>query len=78
MLSYKSVNPHPRFVDFDRLNWMRILFSIKFSQLMSHSTLLINIDEISIGRNTKVNYSWGLKGYPIEAKNISIIGSISF
>ena len=76
IFSYKRVKSRPKFVDFDRLNWLRILFSIKFSQLMSQSTLLINIDETSIGRNAKINYSWGLRGYPIEAKNISITGSV--
>ena len=78
IFSYKKVNSRPKSVDFDRLNWLRTLFSIKFSQLMSQSTLLINIDETSIGRNTKVNYSWWLRGYPIEAKNIFITSSVSF
>ena len=44
IFSYKRVKSRPKFVDFDRLNWLRTLFSIKFSQLMSQSTLLINID----------------------------------
>ena len=53
------------------------MFSIKFSQLVDSNTLIINIDESSIGRNTKQNYSWGIRGHPIEAKVISIKGSIS-
>ena len=45
---------------------------------MSRLTFLFNIDETSTGRKTKVNYSWGLKGYPIEAKNIFNINLVSF
>ena len=45
---------------------------------MSRSTFLINIDETFIGRKTKVNYSWELKGNQIEAMNISNIDLVSF
>ena len=75
--TYKRIKSRPNNVNLDRLYWIRTLFSINFSQIMNLSTLLINIDETSIGRHTKVNYSWGLKGYPIEAKNIFITGSVS-
>ena len=75
--SYKRVKPRPNNIDLKRLEWIRRLFSIKFSQLVDSNTLIINIDESSIGRNTKQNYSWGIRGYPIEAKVISIKGSIS-
>ena len=53
------------------------MFSIKFSQLVDSNTLIINIDEFSIRRNTKQNYSWGIRDHPKEAKVISIKGSIS-
>ena len=44
---------------------------------MSNETLLINIDESSINRNTKSNYSWGFKGTTIEAQSSSIADSVS-
>ena len=75
--TYKRIKSRPKNVNLDRLYRIRTLFSINFSQIMNLSTLHINIDETSIGRHTKVNYSWGLKGYPIEAKNIFITGSVS-
>ena len=40
-------------------------------------TLLVNIDEWSINRNTKLKYSWGFKGFPIESQNTLFRGSIS-
>ena len=75
--SYKRFKPRPNNIDLKRLEWIRRLFSIKFSQLVDSNTLIINIDESSIGRNTKQNYSWGIRGHPIETKVISIKGSIS-
>ena len=35
---------------------------------MTKETLQVNIDESSINRNTKLRYSWGIKGAPNEAK----------
>ena len=40
--------------------------------------MLINIDESSINRFVKTNYSWGYKGKPIEWRNALFTGSISW
>ena len=38
---------------------------------------MINIDETSFNRHMKINYSWGVKGYPVEAKNSPFSDSVS-
>ena len=38
------------------------LFAIKFSKLVQISSRVINIDETSINRHIKNNYSWSKKG----------------
>ena len=75
-LSFKRVKPRPSNIDFERLNLIRSLFAVKFSKLITRETLIINIDESSINRHTKDQYSWGFKGKHIEAKNTCIRGSV--
>ena len=60
-----------------KINSVRNLFTIKFSKVITDETLVINIDEASINRDTKINYSWGLKGKDIEVWNSSFIGSVN-
>ena len=55
---------------------IRNLFAVKFSKFISKDTLLINIDESSINRNTKLQYSWWFKGVPIESQNSLFVGSV--
>ena len=38
---------------------------------------MINIDESSFNREVKTQYSWGIKGNPVEVKNQSFTGSMS-
>ena len=76
-LSFKRVKSRPRNINLDKIFSIRNLFAIKFSKIISKETLLINIDESSINRNIKSNYSWGFKGSPIEAQNAAIEGSVS-
>ena len=58
-LSFKRVKSRSNSINFDKINSMRRLFSIKFPKFIDANTLVINIDEASINRNTKNNYSWG-------------------
>ena len=76
-LSFKKVKPRPNTVKFDILNASRQLFAVKFSQLINHNTLVINIDETSFNRHIKNSYSWSRKGVPTEAKNSPFTGSIN-
>ena len=77
-LSYKKIKPRPNSINFDKVIACRQLFSIKFSQLISSSSLVINIDETSINRHITTNYSWSFKGKKYEAKNSPFIGSINW
>ena len=76
-LTYKRVKPRPNNVDFGKIKACRQLFAIEFSKLVEKSSLVINIDETSINRHIKSNYSWSKKGRTNEAKNSSFIGSIN-
>ena len=77
-LTYKRTKPRPNSINFDKVKACRQLFALKFSQLLSNSSLVINIDETSINRHIKINYSWSLKGKQYEAKNSPFIGSINW
>ena len=76
-LSYKKIKSRPYNINFKKVRLARILFSIKFTQIITNNTLLLNIDESSINRNLKTHYSWSLKGNKTEAKKSFIVGSAS-
>ena len=61
-LTYKRAKPIPNNVDFNKINASRQLLVSKFSKLVKISSLVINIDETSINRHIKSNYSWSKKG----------------
>ena len=75
-LSFKKISSRPITYHDEVLKEARILFSIRYSQLPSHKTLLINVDEASIGRSCKIEYSWSHKGESHECQKISIVGSL--
>ena len=64
-------------IDFEKLSLIRHLFSIIFTKQMTMDALLVNIDEWSINRNTKLKYSWRFKGVHIESQNTLFRRSIS-
>ena len=75
-MSYKRVNARPK-RDANGTTFAEwCLFSAKFIETISDDHLTINIDECSVGRSCKTNYSWGLKGCNIEWENINTTGSI--
>ena len=47
-LTYKRIKPRPNNINFDKVKACGQLFALKFSQLLSSSSLVINIDETSI------------------------------
>ena len=75
--SFKRWSPRPLSIDYEILKLEKILFSIKIWRAISMHTVLINVDESSISKSTKANYSWGLKGISLNLSNIKIRGSIS-
>ena len=76
-LTLKKVKPRPNSVNFDILRASRQLFGVKYSQLISSDTFVINLDDILINRNIKISFSWSKKVYPEEAKNKPFIGSVN-
>ena len=77
-MSYKRVKSRPININLKKINNIRSLFAVKYLKEISTNTLMINVDESSLNRDIKSNYSWGFKGKHIEAKNVSFSGSISW
>ena len=77
-MSFKRVKSRPTSVNLNKIKLIRSLFAVKLSKEIIVKTLLINVDESSINRFVKTNYSWGCKGKPIEWKNSSFTGSINW
>ena len=69
--SFKRVKPRPSNININKVH------AIRFSQEISLNTLIINIDESSINRHIKCNFSWSLKGISKEAINSPFSGFIS-
>ena len=65
-MSYKRINARPKRYANETTFAARCLFSAKFIETISDDHLTIKIDECSVGRSCKTNYSWRLKGCNIE------------
>ena len=74
-LSYKRVHPRPNSICLNRIKAIRQLFIVKSLQEVSIDYLIINIDETSINRHIKTNYSWSVKGISKEVLNSPFSGS---
>ena len=75
-LSYTRCRSRPN-NNLSRVNSSRYLFTVRFSQIFGSRTLIINVDESSINRNTKLNYAWSVRNDPKEYQNTPFKGSIS-
>ena len=75
-LSYKKGNSRPITLNIDRVELLRNPFWIKIASRLSEIKLLINIDECSITRSTKANYSWLKTGMSCSVTNIGFKRSI--
>ena len=76
-LSYKRINSRPSNIDLDKLQLTRILFSMRISKLVDSDILLINIDESSLTKATKLNYSWVPTGENGEVLNTNFTNSLN-
>ena len=76
-LSCKRVKSRPSNIEMNRIKLIRKLFALKFAKMISSEVLVANIDESSINRGIMTNYSWGIKGVPIESKNCIFSDSLS-
>ena len=75
--SFKRCSPRPLLLDHKLTNVKKSLFAVKLIKLINNSTVLINVDESVISNSTKINYSWGPKGKPLNLSTTKIRGSIS-
>mmetsp|Transcript_26886 Transcript_26886/g.23734 ORF Transcript_26886/g.23734 Transcript_26886/m.23734 type:complete len:106 (-) Transcript_26886:137-454(-) len=75
-MSYKKTSS--RLINFDlkHLDTVTPLFSIKIAKDLESNHIIFNLDECSIGRTTKINYTWEPRGKDSECKNIIFQGSI--
>ena len=71
-LSFSRWRSRPNNVDLEKVKISRSLFCTKFSQMVNKKSLIINIDESSISRSTKIDYTWSKKGDAKEYKKFSI------
>ena len=55
-LTLIKVKPWPNSVNFDILKASRQLFGVKYSQLISSYTFVINLDDTLINRNIKIYF----------------------
>ena len=76
-LSFKRVQPRPNSINLNRVKAIRQLFILKFLNEITTDYLIINIDETSINRHIRTNYSWCLKGTSKEVVNSPFLGSLS-
>ena len=76
-LSFKRVQPRPNSINLNRVKAIRQLFILKFLNEITTDYLIINIDETSINRHIRTNYSWCLKGTSKEVVNSPFSGSLS-
>ena len=76
-LRFSRCKSRPNNADLQKLKFSRSLFSVKFSQMLDKKSLIINIEESCISRNTKIDYAWNKKGDVKEYNNSPFIGSVS-
>ena len=76
-LAFKKIKPRQANVNFDKIRSARSLFAVKFAQIVTERTLIINIDEASINRHIKRDYSLIFKEQNKEVKNAFYSVSVS-
>ena len=74
---FKKVKPRPSSINMDKIRAVRQLFAVRFWQQITSNTLVVSIDEMSINRHIKSNFSWGIKGISKETISSPFVGSIS-
>ena len=76
-LSFKKWKSRPSNFNLSRAKAIRKLFWAHFANKLGPSTLIINVDESTVSRTSKINYSWSKKGANAELKNIPFSGLTS-
>ena len=76
-LSFKKATSRPLNLNVKRQHLLKILFSFHVSKQLEKWEWIMNIDEATIERLKKENYSWLIKGPSGSIKNISFSGSLN-
>ena len=75
-MRYKKCKSRPITLDQERQNLLKIMFSIKIIEKMKERKLLINVDEATVGRNTRNKYSWSDRWCSKSIWNIKFRGAL--
>ena len=75
--SFKRITSRPQSLDVQRQYCLKILFAIALTKRIKDVKLLINVDESTLSRSTKINYTWTLRGVSASAKNIKFSKSMN-
>ena len=76
-MSFKKASSRLLKLDVKRQKKLMILFVVLLMDLINDSKWIVNIDESSLSRLTKTDYTWGIKGVPVVTKNVRFIGSLN-
>ena len=58
-LSFKRVSSRPFSTNKDLIDLLKKVFCLEFGNLVEPESVIVNIDEATFSRSTKINYSWG-------------------
>ena len=61
-LSFKRVSSRPVATNKDRIDLLKKVFCLEYGILVDPEQVIVNIDEATFSRSTKINYSWGRRG----------------
>ena len=76
-LSYKKGSARPYTLDIKKLKLTKQLFWVKLAQSLPSIKILINLDESTVSKDTKANYSWLKTSKHWSINNIVFGGSIN-
>ena len=68
-LSFKKTSSRPIRLDVKRHPWMKALFWVKILKMLTRIQIILNMDETSLSRNLKAEYSWAIRGKPSWIRN---------
>ena len=68
-LSFKKTSSRPIRLDVKRHPWMKAIFWVKILKMLTRIQIILNMDETSLSRNLKVEYSWVIRGKPNWIRN---------
>ena len=69
-LSFKRITSRSLSLDGERQHALKILFAVTLTKRIKNAKLLINVDESTLLKETKIKYTCALKGVSASAKNI--------